>query len=260
MNNKVSIITVVYNGVNEIEQTILSVINQTYKNIEYIIIDGASSDGTVDVIKKYEDSIAYWISKPDKGIYDAMNQGIDYASGKYILFMNAGDLFYDASVVANASILFYDFPDVIYGNTIVNYKWGKYIVKPGKIKELNSRLPFCHQSAFVKADLMKEKKFDLTRKISADFNFFNLIFTEKKRFIYYNGTIAIYDSIYGFSSKNSFQMHKENLQISESNQSTSKFKRQTKLIKLLIINIIPSKLLFFAYQIYFVINRRYHRL
>ena len=77
MNKKISIVTVSYNVVATIESTILSVINQTYPNVEYIIIDGGSTDGTVDVIKKYQDKIFYWISEPDQGIYDAMNRRMD---------------------------------------------------------------------------------------------------------------------------------------------------------------------------------------
>ena len=87
----ISIITVSYNSKNVIEETILSVINQTYEKIEYIIIDGGSTDGTIDIIKKYENQITHWISEPDFGIYDAMNKGIGLANGNWVNFMNCGD-------------------------------------------------------------------------------------------------------------------------------------------------------------------------
>ena len=83
-NPLISVVTVSYNAVLTIEQTILSVINQTYPHIEYIIIDGGSTDGTVDIIKKYANRIAYWVSEPDKGIYDAMNKGVVVATGEWI--------------------------------------------------------------------------------------------------------------------------------------------------------------------------------
>lgn len=89
----ISLITVVYNNVEGIEKTISSVLSQTYPFIEYIIIDGGSNDGTVDIIKKYEYRIAYWCSEPDKGIYDAMNKGINLATSDYIMFLNSGDDF-----------------------------------------------------------------------------------------------------------------------------------------------------------------------
>lgn len=95
----VTIITVVFNGEKFIEETIQSVINQTYKNIQYIIIDGGSSDGTVELIKKSTDKITYWISEPDRGIYDAMNKGIKIAKGEWLNFLNAGDTFVDNYVL-----------------------------------------------------------------------------------------------------------------------------------------------------------------
>ena len=87
----ISIITVVYNDAGNIEQTIQSVIGQPYQQKEYIIIDGGSTDGTVEIIKKYESHLSYWISEPDKGIYDAMNKGIDRAKGELIGIINSGD-------------------------------------------------------------------------------------------------------------------------------------------------------------------------
>lgn len=96
---KISVVTVCYNAVKDIEKTILSVINQTYPNIEYIIIDGGSKDGTMDVVNRYKDKIDVIVSEPDKGIYDAMNKGIDRATGEWINFMNAGDCFMEEDTI-----------------------------------------------------------------------------------------------------------------------------------------------------------------
>ena len=96
---KITIITVCYNADKVIEKTIQSVQKQTYSNIEYIVIDGGSSDRTLDIIMKYEKCISNWISEPDKGVFDAMNKGLDRANGDYVIFMNAGDYFADADVI-----------------------------------------------------------------------------------------------------------------------------------------------------------------
>ncbi|HEY1007401.1 MAG TPA: glycosyltransferase, partial [Sphingobacteriaceae bacterium] len=98
MNQKLSVITIVFNNARDIERTILSVLNQTYGNIEYIVIDGASTDGTLEVIKRYEDRLILK-SEKDKGIYDAMNKGLALATGDYVLFMNSGDEIYAADTV-----------------------------------------------------------------------------------------------------------------------------------------------------------------
>ena len=89
---KITVITVVYNGIDYIEDTILSVINQDYSNIEYIIIDGKSDDGTMDIVEKYATKISYWVSESDNGIYDAMNKGIKVATGDWIIFMKDGEI------------------------------------------------------------------------------------------------------------------------------------------------------------------------
>lgn len=96
---KITVITVVYNGIDYIEDTILSVINQDYSNIEYIIIDGKSDDGTMDIVEKYATKISYWVSESDNGIYDAMNKGIKVATGDWIIFMNCGDYFFSSDII-----------------------------------------------------------------------------------------------------------------------------------------------------------------
>ena len=100
----ISVVTVSYNAIATIEQTILSVINQKYSAIEYIIIDGGSTDGTVDIIKKYEDKISYWVSERDNGIYDAMNKGIRHATGKIVGIINSDDWYEMATRLEDSSI------------------------------------------------------------------------------------------------------------------------------------------------------------
>ena len=95
---KLSVITINFNNRDGLRKTIESVVKQTYKDFEYIIIDGGSTDGSVDVIKEYADKIDYWVSEPDKGIYNAMNKGIDVAKGEYCIFMNSGDVFFSNDV------------------------------------------------------------------------------------------------------------------------------------------------------------------
>ena len=101
LKNLVTIVTVVYNDVTHIEETILSAINQSYLNREYIVLDGGSVDGTIDVIKKYGKEISFWLSENDQGIYDAMNKAVRLAHGEWIIFMNSGDVFYDENVLKN---------------------------------------------------------------------------------------------------------------------------------------------------------------
>mgnify|MGYP000895745767 FL=1 len=169
----ISIITVVYNCKDDLEMTIKSIIDQTYPNIEYIVIDGNSNDGTIDIIKKYQNKITYWISEPDEGIYDAMNKGIRQSTGDWINFMNAGDRFYDQNILSS---LFIPVPkpstDIIYGDTEFIYTFGKYIRKPASLTYLKESMIFCHQSSFVRTYLLKKREFNTKYKICADYDFF----------------------------------------------------------------------------------------
>ncbi|MEL4371495.1 glycosyltransferase family 2 protein [Shewanella xiamenensis] len=176
----ITIITVVYNGDRYLEDTILSVTNQTYSNIEYIIVDGGSKDKTLDIIRKYESDIEFWVSEKDSGIYDAMNKGLGLAKGDYIIFMNADDTFFDNNVVHHLAKVVYESDetiDIIYGKTKVkdlNYDWvdGQEVSFSGL-----ANYAICHQSAMVSRESYhKFNGFNLSYKICADYDFFVKLF------------------------------------------------------------------------------------
>ena len=159
----VTVITVCYNAREMLLRTMNSVWAQTYKHVEYVIVDGASTDGTLELLEEYGGRIDHWVSESDKGIYDAMNKGVSMAKGKWVIFMNAGDCFADNHVLENV----FSVPrqaDVIYGD----------VVKGGVVKKASSprnahRMFFCHQSVFVKIESLKAFPFDISHKMSADF-------------------------------------------------------------------------------------------
>ncbi len=163
---KISVITICFNAIETIEDTIKSVVNQTYNNIEYIVIDGSSTDGTVDVIQKYSNRISYWKSEADRGIYDAMNKGIDVATGDFVIFMNSGDRFYADNTIEK--IVAELVPGTVnYGDAMFypkrNRLWGGEMTIFRLVLE-----NICHQAMFYPIELLAKEKFDLKYRISAD--------------------------------------------------------------------------------------------
>ncbi len=169
----VSIITVVYNAKAALEHTIQSILAQADQNYEYIVIDGGSNDGTVEVINKYQEHIAYWISERDSGLYDAMNKALRVAKGKYIWFMNAGDLIYDNKVIENIAKLYQPDVDVFYGETVMidadgNVLGDRRLKAPENLtyKSLSMGMLVCHQSCIAKREYCDYYNTDF--KIAAD--------------------------------------------------------------------------------------------
>jgi glycosyltransferase involved in cell wall biosynthesis len=170
MKNKplISIVTVVYNGEEFLEDTIKSVIEQSYESIEYIIIDGGSTDGTVDIIKKYEDKIDYWVSEPDSGISDAFNKGVQQSNG-YILMLNAGDIFIHNNILENISKYLIEKIVVCEVLSVSGHKIGttSYVNNRQKL----ARIP--HQGAFVHKSVYNDiGNYSLGFKIRMDYDFF----------------------------------------------------------------------------------------
>ena len=172
---KYSVITVNYNNCEGLLKTLKSVIEQTFKVFEYIVIDGGSTDGSVDVIKQYADKIDYWVSEPDKGVYQAMNKGIAKAQGDYINFMNSGDCFYDNEVLEHIAAKNLT-EDLIVGHDYhfnATTQQGFTTILPPRLTMLNfynHTLP--HQSTFFKRNLFSEVQYDETLKIAADLKFY----------------------------------------------------------------------------------------
>lgn len=211
---KITVVTVCYNIVTEIEQTILSVLNQTYTHLEYIVIDGGSTDGTIDIIKRYADKITNWVSEPDKGIYDAMNKAINLASGDYINFMNAGDTFADASTIKSIFEGYEGSADVIYGDVLEYFpNHGTVLKRMDKLFGSAVALGLCHQSTFIKLAVHRHFKYDLSFNICADRNMFFQILQSGYKFEYVPVSVSCYEQLGGISSTHLFRARKEGLRI-----------------------------------------------
>jgi len=203
-----SIITINYNNCRGLTNTIESVVSQTYYEYEFIVIDGGSTDGSVDVIKKYADNISFWISETDKGIYNAMNKGVIHAHGDYCIFMNSGDCFYNSEVLER----FTDIDeDIIVG--LVSIDEFDHIISPAPQRELtlyhlySGAIP--HQGSFIRTTLLRRYPYDESLKISADWKFFlQTLIMDNCSVRYIDHYVANYD-LGGVSSQNPELMRQE---------------------------------------------------
>lgn len=196
---KITIVTVCFNCSTEIETTIKSVVNQSYKDIEYIIIDGASKDDTLNIVKKYSNKISKIVSEPDTGIYDAMNKAIDLATGEWMNFMNAGDTFACENVIEDFFHIadLTEPNDLLYGDTILIYPFGAYY---RDCHPTGTKHRWCHQSMFIRTSIMKKYKYDLAYKVRADYNFIVQAINNGSKMIYVPTVVSCYKNFDGLSS------------------------------------------------------------
>jgi glycosyltransferase involved in cell wall biosynthesis len=191
-----SVITVVYNNVDDVERTLLSVARQTYTGIEYIVVDGHSTDGTLQVIEKYGGRITKLISEKDEGIYDAMNKGLSVATGDYVLFMNSGDEFYSPQTVANVFATV-DNADIYYGETEMMDEKGNSLGRrrhaaPADLtwKSFKYGMSVSHQAIYIKRALTES--YDRKYQLSADIDWILHAVKKAKKIVNVNQYVAKY--------------------------------------------------------------------
>lgn len=208
---KLSIITINYNNKAGLQKTIDSVICQTWKDYEWIVIDGGSTDGSKELIEQYQQHFSYWCSEPDKGVYNAMNKGIAKAKGEYIQFLNSGDCFHQVNTLEMVSVYLGQNADVFYGALNYISEKGNYIVSyPEELTNLYFLLhSIGHPASFIRSELLMERGYREDLRIVSDWYRFLEWFREGKYFRYIDIVVADYDTT-GISSLNLDLINKEN--------------------------------------------------
>ena len=189
---KVSIITISFNNLKGLMKTYQSIMRQTFRDYEWIVIDGDSSDGTKEFLQEHNAEIAYWCCEPDKGVYNAQNKGTEHAKGEYCIYMNSGDSFYDDDVLKKVFDKNID-ADVIYGNWMLIFEDGK--TRLGCAPEVADLAYFfddnmCHQSMLIKTDAVLNRPYDESFRIYADWDEWLALYMQGKKFERVNLTIC----------------------------------------------------------------------
>lgn len=206
---KLSIITVNLNNATGLEKTAESIVSQTFTDFEWIVIDGGSTDGSVDVIRKFEDRITYWVSEKDSGIYNAMNKGVKIAKGEYLQFLNSGDWLADNEVVSDFSKSDFQNP-IIYGDVLLvsdkgsvqEYRYGKMSFQ----SMLDSSI--AHQSSFISRKLLIEFPYNEKYRIVSDWEFYLKMLLKNIKFQHYDRFVSFFDTT-GISGTNHELNYKE---------------------------------------------------
>ena len=222
LSTKVSIITVVYNAVATIEQTILSVVKQDYSNIEYIIVDGGSTDGTLDIVKKYEKKIALWLSEPDHGIYDAMNKGLTHATGDYIYYLGADDCLLAPTSISQVVSFLQDNPevDVLCASVMMVdtvYRIEKVYSSDFSEADVLSGYNTPHQGMFVRREILQKHRFDTSYHIAADYKNFLKFYLDQHIALKKSAMIVAYYANDGVSGNGSDAQRMEDVRALQEN-------------------------------------------
>lgn len=207
---QLSLITINYNNREGLKKTIDSVVAQTFKDFEWIVIDGGSTDGSRELLEQYAEHFTYWVSEPDKGIYNAMNKGIDHTQGDYLQFLNSGDWLNGPDTLQS----FFAIPlegDIVYGDQ--DYYEGETLIESRKHPD-NLSLKYLyewslgHSSSFIKRELLVEEHYNENYRIVSDWEFFLKKALENKTFVHRPITVGCFD-MSGISTVDQELLHKE---------------------------------------------------
>ncbi|KZL89727.1 glycosyltransferase family 2 protein [Clostridium magnum] len=217
---RISIITVCYKAKKELEITINSILKQDYNNIEFVIVDGNSQDGTLQVVNEYQQQLqqkgikVLFSSESDKGIYDAMNKGMQRSSGEWCIYMNAGDVFYQDDALTSLSQYCTNDRDIIYGDVIHCYHNKMNIYKAKDDTELTFKkgMEFCHQSTLIRTSLLRKRGYDINYKIAGDYDFFVNAYKHSSKFYHVDCIVSVFQKD-GISSTNAGLVKLENAQV-----------------------------------------------
>lgn len=263
MKNKIAVITVVFNAKKNIEKTIESVLKQGYVDFEYMIQDGGSTDGTIQLAENYktkfnEKGIKYTIYvEKDEGIYDAMNKAVLKANSDYVLFLNAGDFLASEDILSKISVeLETNFPDIVYGNYYNYYKNYRKRVVSLEVENLTKRMVCTHQAILTKSDLLKQRPYSTEYKMAADYDFYIQMYLSGKIYKRLNWEI-VYFAVDGVSQKKAKLTQLERLSILyKYGYITNRKYRLRKIISVYLslkkaaIRRIPSKIRFGEYELF----------
>ena len=206
---KLSIITVNLNNRDGLQKTIDSVISQTFRDFEWIVIDGGSTDGSKELIEQYSDHFAYWVSEPDKGIYNAMNKGIRVAKGEYLQFLNSGDWLYRKTTLEKCLSHNYD-SDIIYGDLcFCNGETSEIYHYPQHLSlRFLYNFSLGHPASFIKQSILQETLYDESLKLVSDWKFYFTQALNNRKFEHIDEVVSSFDTT-GLSSANEKLVKKE---------------------------------------------------
>jgi len=239
-NPVISVVTVAFNAASVLDKTLKSVTGQRDASFEYLVIDGGSSDGTQDIVRRYGASVNHFVSERDGGIYFGMNKGVAAASGEYLIFMNAGDVFADCHVLSDVECFLKSHPEasVVYGDSEQLFEYGSYIVRPDTAY-FNHRMAISHQASFVRASLLRQHPFDTAYRYAADFEQLSSLYLSGETFLHIDRLIARVEmdggATYSHFEESANEMYdiiaKRGVDVSSERKSAIRRKRLVRIVK-----------------------------